>query len=395
MCLGRNNSTLCKLNQILFVNIKEAIVLYEKLRTDYPDSPFAGRALYKLGWCHYLLGETEQAKAKVSAFLQSPANGALVGDAAFLLGTIMVSQGDYESAYEEFRLVAEKYADSEFGAEALYRGGECLAQLGRTDEAAKLFERFAAAYPDNILAEQAILRSGDAELLSAAFDEAVQKYETLLQGEVDPTIERDTLYRLAITYHNMKDYEASANTFRRLAEKHPTDSHVSEAYLRIGDFYLRDGKDVVKALEAYNASLAADPSGSFAGRAVKGIALARHQTKDYDEAVLMFLRLMTEFPSVPLNEDTYAWVGQRLFDAKRWDDAAVAFRALLTAKPDYPNPERVLFRIGECDEVAGRTDDALKLFQEVADLAPRSSIAAQARLRMAKLHEDAGRGVKS
>jgi len=365
----------------------EAIATYEQIRADHADSEFAARARYKLAWCLYLNGKLKEAKQAVSAFLQSPSDLGLVGDAAFLLGSIMVSQGDYESAYEEFRLVAEKYPDGEFGAEALYKAGECLAQLGRTDEAAKLFESFAQKYPDNLLAEQAILRAGDAELLSSAFDLAVEKYKKILESPTDPTVERNALYRLAITYHNMKDYDASAETFRTLIEKHPAGPRVAEAHVRIGDNYMRGDKDVLKALDAYNAALEAGPENEHAGRALKGVALARYELKDYDAAAETFLRLMTEYPSVSLNEATYAWTGQRFFDQEKWDQASAAFRSLLVGNPDYANPERVHLKIAECAEAAGKADEAINLYQVVVETAPRTSVAMEAKFRMAKLHE--------
>jgi len=365
----------------------EAIGIYNKIRAEHNESEFASRSRYKLAWCLYLNGKLDEAKTEVTAYLQGPNDPKLVGDASFLLGSILVAKDEIENAYEEFRLVAEKYPGGEFGPEALFKAGECLAQLGRTEEAAKAFENFARQYPDNILAEQAILRAGDADLMKSAFEAAVGKYKKILEAPADPSIEQDTLYRLAVTYHNMKNYEESAKTFQRLAEKFPAGPHTAEAHMRIGDFLLQDNKDPVKAIESYNTSLATDAKGDFAGRSVKGIALARYETKDYDAATEMFLRLMQEFPKVNLNEETYAWAGQRFFDQQKWEQAATAFRTLLKANHNYPNPERVRFKIAECEEAAGKVPQAMDEFKSVVETAPGSGAAVDATYRMAKLYE--------
>lgn len=367
--------------------LEEAIAQYRAILAAHADSEFAGRSHYKLAWCLYLSGKLDEARDEISTYLQSPTDEGLVGDSAFLLGSIMVAKGDYEGAQEEFRLVAEKYPQSEFGAEALFKAGECLAQLGRTDEAAKTFETFATRYPDSPLTEQAVLRAGDAQFFSSSFEAAIEKYKKILEAPADPSIERDTLYRLAITYHNMKNYEASASTFGTLVQKYPDDPHAAEAQMRIGDFYLRESKDPVKAIEAYEASLKIDPQGASAGPSLKGLALARYETKDYDAASELFLRLMNEFPNLTLNEDTYAWVGQRLYDQQKWEASAAAFGALLKAKPDYPNPERLKFKVAECSEAAGKPDDAINLYKAVVEAAPASGSASEARFRMAKLLE--------
>ncbi|HNR37154.1 MAG TPA: tetratricopeptide repeat protein, partial [Candidatus Hydrogenedentes bacterium] len=365
----------------------EAIARYAKVRAEYPDTEFAGRSRYKQAWCLYLTGQLDEAKAEITAFLQAPGDLGLIGDASFLLGSIDVAKGEYEKAYEEFRIVAEKYAGGEFGAEALYKAAECLAQLKRTEEAAKAFENFAKQYPDNILAEQALLRAGDAQFMTSAFAEAVERYKKILEAPGDASVELDTLYRLAITYHNMKDYAASADTFRKLLAKAPNGKHAAEAHFRIGDFLLNDGKDPVKAIESFKASLELDAQGPFAGRAAKGIALARYEAKDFDAAMEMFLRLMKEFPDVALNEETYAWTGQRFFDQQKWEQAQIAFEALLRARPDYPNPERVRLKMAECSEKAGKTDAALALYKSVVEADPRGAIGVEARYRMARIFE--------
>jgi TolA-binding protein len=365
----------------------DAAAVYRQVESKYPESEFAARSRYKLAWVLYLSGKPQEAKAVVSEFLQGHGNGAMLGDAAFLLGTIEAADGNYEDAYEEFQLVTEKYPGGEFTAEALYKAGECLAELGRTAEAAKIFENFAKSYPEHPLTEQAILRVGDAKFSADAFAEAIDKYKRILESPADPTVVESTLYRLAITYHNMKDYESSAATFKRLVTEFPNSLYAAEAHVRIGDHLLRDLKDPLGAIVSFEAAFAVDPKGAYAGRALKGQALARYETKDYDAACPLFLRLVGEFPTVTLNEETYVWVGQRCFDQQKWDEAAAALDALLRANPDYPAPERIRFKIAECREAAGKVPESLQLYQAVVNTAPASMLAGQAQYRMGQLYE--------
>ncbi len=366
---------------------EQALAVYTAIREKHPDSPFAPRAAYKTAWVQYLMGDTSAARKGVASFLQNHKDSPLVGDAGFLLGTLLVAEGNYEDAHQEFRLVAEKYPDSEFGAEALYKSAECLSQLGMTDQAASSFEQFVKRYPDNLLTEEAILRAADAQFDAKDFAPAVEKYTQILKNPVDPLVEQDTLYRLAITYHNMKDYKSSADTFRKLLEKKPAAARRAESLFRIAEYLLREESDSLKAMETYQEALEADPKGAFAGRALRGLALARYERKDYDMAAEQFLRLMKEYPDVSLNEDAFAWAGQRFFDQEKWDESARAFTALLVAVKGYPNPERVRFKIAECAEQSGDADKALERYQAVVEAAPGSTTAVEATFRMAQLHE--------
>lgn len=365
----------------------QAIGLYEAIRSKHPKTDFAGRSLYKIGWAQYLKGDAAAAKATIGAYLSDAHDSPLRGDAAFLRGNILLGEGNLAEACQEFQLVAEKYPQSEFAAEALYKSGECLAKLGRDDEAVAVFETFAQRYPDHALTEQAILRAGDAEFFGAAFGDAVAKYTQILEGTPSPQVEQETLYRLALTYHNMTDYVASGKTFQKLLEKYPASTYASEAHFRVGDYLLKEANDAVKAIEHFQAAYdtAADPG--LKGKALRGLALARYEGKDLDGAADLFLQLMREYPAVTLNETTYAWVGQRLFDQGRFAEAVAGFEALLQGNPSYPNPERVVFKIAEAQEQAGQAEAARASFQRVKETAPASTLAIEATYRIGRLLE--------
>lgn len=365
----------------------DAIGIYRDLLKKHPESPFAARAQYKIAWTLFLAGKPEEAKQEVSTFLATYTDPALLGDAAFLRGTILHSEQKYEEAYQEFRVVAEQYTQSEFAPEAMYKMGECLAQLNRMEEAANVFATFATTYPGHALVQEAILRVGDAKFLAAKFSDAIAEYKRVLESAPDPVKEELTLYRLAVAYHNTQDFKSSADTFRMLLEKFPETSHRAEAFVRIGFQQLGDGKDPVHAIESFQNAQQVDPKGPFAGRAMLGLAQARYQTKDLDGAADAFLRVVNDFPSVKLNEQTYAWAAEHLFGQKKWEDAAKIYAALLKGVPDYPTPERVKFRIAECSDEAGNADKAIDLYRGVVDTAPLSSSAVEAKFRMAKLFE--------
>ncbi|MCC6488928.1 MAG: tetratricopeptide repeat protein, partial [Candidatus Hydrogenedentes bacterium] len=365
---------------------------YRNLIEAHPDSAFAPRAQYKIAWTRYLRGDLEGAKNEVSRFLETYKDASLVGDAAFLRGTILASEDNWADAYEEFRLVAEKYVDSEFAAEALYKMGEALVQLGRIDEAGTVFTAFATQYPDNPLASEAILRLGDAKFYGAKFRDAIAEYQRILDSAPDPAKEENALYRMAYAYFNIQDYKSCAETFQRLLEKYPQTPHRAEAFLRIGDYQVGDGNDPVHAIEAFQNAFDTGPKGPFAGRALRGLAIARHKTNDLDGAAEAFFRVMEEFPDVKLNEQAYAWLGDYTFQQENWNRSAQALDALLKAFPDYPNPERVHLAIAECSERAGKREEAIKLYQKVVDAAPQSSAAQDALFKMAGLYE-AGKDV--
>lgn len=367
-----------------------ALAALIQIRESFPESEFAGRALYKMAWIQFKKGDTAKAQELVTQFLQDYKTSDLTGEGAFLLGTILVAQGSLEAAHQEFRLVAEQYPQSEFGAEALFKSGECLEQLGMSDESAQVFEQFAGQFPEHALVGQALLRAGDARFAAGAFDVAQGLYNRILEGKPQPLVEEQALYRLAITKHNLKDYDGGIATLATLLEKFPQTAYREEALFRVAEHALKVSGDAVKAVELYQALIDAAPEGPYAGKALLGMALARYEHKDYDEAADLFLKIMEKGDVQGLNEETFNWTGQWFFDKKNWKAAAGAFEALLEAVPAYPYADQVRLKIAECSEQAGDLDQALVQYGAVAEASPTTAISTEARWHMARLYEAQG-----
>lgn len=368
-------------------NYAEALEVYGTLRSKFADSPFALRALYKIAWAQHLSGDNVAAGESARAFLDASPEGEFKGETLYLIGTLAVLEGDYEQGLEEFRQVAEAYPDSEFAPEALFKSGECYAQLGLRDEAAKTFEAFARKYPDNPLTEQAMLRSGDARFTAQDFAEALANYRGILAKPSSPVVEEETLYRLAVTLHNMKDHAESAATFRQLLEKFPEGKYTAEAFFRIGEHELRVNKDALKAIEAYQAALAKKPAETITVSALQGLATARYEQKDFEQAAAQVLQLIHDYPAIPLPADAYLWCGQWLNQAERWADAAAVFTALLTAYPQHEQRNEILYVLGGIQEKAGDPDTAMEIYAEALVANPDPSRTADLHNRLGKMHE--------
>ena len=366
---------------------RDALEVYATLRMRYPDSVFAERALYKSAWAHHLNSDNIAARDAVTAFLECCSGSEFHGEALYLLGALNAADGDYEQALQEFMEVAEKHPQSEFAADALFKSGECYAQLGLRDEAARTFETFARTYPGNPLTEQAMLRSGDARFTAQDFAEALANYRGILEQPSAPAIEEETLYRLAVTYHNMKERSESAAAFRKLLEKYPDGKYGAEALFRIGEFELRDNQDALKAIEAYQAALAKSPPDTIKVNALQGLATARYEQKDYEQAAAQILQLIADYPDSPLPDDAYLWCGQWLEAAERWTDAARVFSALLKAYPEHEQRPEILFVLARCHEKAGDVDRAINVYASVLEAQAGPLREAEVRLHLGRLHE--------
>ncbi|HOV59483.1 MAG TPA: tetratricopeptide repeat protein [Candidatus Hydrogenedentes bacterium] len=368
----------------------EAIEQFQAVREKFKDTPYADHAWHKLAWTLYLKGDTAQAMAEARALLDSRPDGPLAGEAGYLLGLLNVATGNYEDARQEFRIVAEKFPDSSFAPDALFKAAECLEQLGLRDQAAKQYEEFVRKYPDNPLAEQALLKAGDAQFTAKDFEQAVAKYRDILARATNPATIAEARFRLAITCHNTRDFAGATEQFQQLLNTPEAARYHAEAACRLAEYALRDGGDPSKALELLQRADAANPSPELRGRIARTRAFAYYQAKDYSNAAEQFLKVITDFPGVPLPDDLYAWTAQQMMDAGKWDAAIKALEATLKNARQVTRPEMLALKIAECHEKAERPDKAMDGYRKLAESDGDPAIRGEARVRLGRLLEAAG-----
>lgn len=154
-----------------------AISEYEKLLKDYPTSPYAVLAQFKVGMSYYnmsLRPELDQEYTRKSirsfqAFIEEHPDHELRGSAdkfisemreklakkKMMAARTYQKMGIYDSAEIYYTIVVEEYYDTPFVAVALYRKGECLYDQKKYVEAQTTFTLFLEKYPKHGLASKA------------------------------------------------------------------------------------------------------------------------------------------------------------------------------------------------------------------------------------------------
>lgn len=367
----------------------EALALYKSLQEHFPDSPFATRAFYKSAYAYHLAGDSSSAKDTATKFIQCCSNSEFAGEVHYLLGILLTAEGNYEEGLAEFRIVAEQYSNSEFAAEALFKSGECLAQLGLREEAAKTFEKFSQTYPNHPFREQALLRAGDARFTDQNFVAALPNYQAVTEKPITPSAQEEALYRTAVTFHNLKNRGESATAFRRLLEKFPNSKYAAEAWFRIAEFEQQESKDSLQAIEAYEKALQNNPPPSIRVNILQGIAMARYEQKDFEQATKHILLLITEYPDVSLPAEAYLWCGQWLGEQKQYSEAATVFKAMLNAYPEYPQRVQVYYLLGKCSENIGNAKEAIEAYSQALATAGGTQLV-EIHYRLGALHQSLG-----
>ncbi len=227
----------------------EAVKLFRRIHTEYPDSPMAPPALLKSAEMLY----------PVIAWSQIGAgSGPAMQQAADLLGRL-----------------AQKYRASNEAAQALVRLGYLALEPARpkidVDDACTRFSTAVQMYPDSDAADEAGFGSGMCELLRGRPARAAEAFGSLLTLHPDSPLAEESLYRYGVALSRLDDAPEAMLALQRLRTRAPNSPFAAAALDRITLLYR------LRLLP----SLAAGAAGGAAGKGTPAAAGAATPRADW------------------------------------------------------------------------------------------------------------------
>ncbi|MFH1189829.1 MAG: tetratricopeptide repeat protein, partial [Candidatus Omnitrophota bacterium] len=105
-------------------DFKQALVQYQKLTDDFPNSKYAAPAYYSKGWCYYNLKEYEAAIDSFEAFAKKFPNDSLVADAKYKAAESVFMSGKLDEAKKRLNDFLKEFTISKKLPEAYFLSGE-------------------------------------------------------------------------------------------------------------------------------------------------------------------------------------------------------------------------------------------------------------------------------
>ncbi|OGB90132.1 hypothetical protein A2625_04910 [candidate division WOR-1 bacterium RIFCSPHIGHO2_01_FULL_53_15] len=143
-------------------HIRESIAVFEHFISEYPDSPLANDAQYRIGMSYYLLNEYEAAISASQALIDKYPDSPLADDAQYMIGMSYYLLNEYETAISIFQTFIDRSRPGSAVDEARYKISYCYLLLGDSYLDSNEYEKAAEAYqkaidndPDSHLAQTA------------------------------------------------------------------------------------------------------------------------------------------------------------------------------------------------------------------------------------------------
>ena len=372
----------------------KAEATFARLPTEFPKSPYAGRALYYRGESQYQQNKLDDAAASYSALAANYGSDELLPDATYALGVCQETLKKTDDALATFTSFEAKFPKHALLTEVKMRRAELLFNGGKFDQAEGLFAQVSSVkeFP---LADTAMLRQARCLYEQKKYEEAGALYWNVPRTFTSSKHYDTSVLAGAKCYYLVGKYAFARSGLENVAKRDVPEA--AEASQWIGRALLKE-KNPTEALKVLDAAIAKhrnspalsqlvlariDSLYEIADRRAETVplyaAFSQKYPKDELASQAQYMSALTALEldnhaAAKTNSDTFAakfsnnpllpdvlFIGAeaRLL-LREYAEAEKTYRDFLTRAPQHANASQARVRLGLALQLTGRNTDALK-----------------------------------
>jgi tetratricopeptide (TPR) repeat protein len=324
----------------------EARTTFDRLTTQFPNSPYADDALYQAGVAEQNTGNYQAAVRQYTRLIQEKGQSPLVPATHVQRAIVYTNLKQYESAIEDYRAVLTKYSTSKSAEAALLGVQDVLNTAGRPEEFGSILREYERRNP------------GDQSLEKIGYEAAKNVYFS-------------------------EKYPQAIQALNEFAQKYPTSAFLPEARYYLADSYYRTN-DRANALRFYNQVIAENKT-PYVARSASRAAELEMAAKNYPQAVRHYRALVGA--AANKREQVNGWLGlvEAYYGAARYDSSSYFAREVLSEGGTVTGAiNKAQLYLGKNAAAQGDSRRAIEEFEKTAALA-KDAYGSEAKYGVARL----------
>ena len=352
---------------------------FARLAEEFPQSPYAGRALYYKGESQYQQNKLDEAAASYAALRNTFPNDELVPDATYALGICQESLKKMDDALATFTAFEAEFPQHALLTEVKMRHAELLFTGGKFDQAQELFAQVSSVkeFP---LADTAMLRQARCLYELKKYDEAGNLYWNVPRQFAQSKHYDTAVLAGAKCYYLTGKYAHARSGLENVAKRDVPEA--AEASQWIGRSLLKE-KNPQEALKVLDAAIAKHGSSPAFPQLVLARIDALYELPDRRaETVPLYAEFSQKYPQDELASQAQYMAALTALEIDSHAAAKASSDAFAKRFPNDALLPDVLFIGAEARLLLREFTEAEKLYRDFLTRAPQHANAAQARVRL-------------
>jgi tetratricopeptide (TPR) repeat protein len=369
----------------------DARAQFEAVLALHPGSELSSQTILRLGDTFYNQGKFEQAMNAYKRLTEQASADAYAADAEYGMILSLYQLRRLNEYYTRARAFVERYPTNPLSGTVLYQLAELLEAEKRPQAALETYQEVINRYGQGELADSAHLRRAEIFTGQGSWSAAVAEYQQALDVSHSDAAKIDALYGLAKAQHELKHYEAAAETYRRVAREFPT-SRFAPASLRGMALALSQAGRKGQAKQAWQEVLEAAPKGASAAEAHVELGLLFQSDGEHRKAIEHFTQALAQSTPEIAARAQYE-IGHTYTLLKNYQQGVLE---LLKVAYLYPQQtrwvQRALFQAAANYEQEQKWQEALAIYQKIAKEVAGPESREQASEKIEQLKKKLGSG---
>ncbi|MDD1750639.1 MAG: tetratricopeptide repeat protein, partial [Methanothrix sp.] len=322
---------------LLFSNSQyvDAIARYGEVEQQTKNDSLKAFVLSRIVLCYFRLDNIKEADKRSSAFVKEyPKSKAYAAEFECERGKYFLRKGDSGKALVRLENVVREYRGTPVVPEALFWTGKTLELAERPQEAIALYDSVLKGYPKSEVFPQAELSLGNVYYNLEQWDSAAYHYKAIVDSSSrSPDLLKYAMNNLAVTYKQLKLYDAAMELDRKYIERFPDADDIIDKKIDVAVLYQDLGYYDQSILQLQN--LLQMGNSAIEAELRYYIGEAYYYKGSYQQAILEFLKvpyLVSRRGKVDWASTSYYMAGQSYEKMSKFDLAMTMYKKIVESK---------------------------------------------------------------
>lgn len=298
----------------------EAIVVFDRLLTRYPQAKEREPAMYSLLTAYADVNQVDSSRQLCEQYLQEFPKGPNADTVGYLLGATALRTNDAKGAETYFGRILEAQPDSIYREQMRFLLGNAKFAQGKYDEAIQEYQRYQKDFPSGQFTEESTYRAALALVFAGKYEQATGQLNQYLQSYTNGTFTSDAKYRLMVCEYAAQQYDKVIADAAAWQKQFPGDEMQGEVLSLLGDALEAEGK-LDEAIPVYVESYKKATTDEVLNYSLFEAAKDMEKQGKWDDISKMFEEFVKQKPANPSVVAAMSWIGKALSHEGKTDEA--------------------------------------------------------------------------